>query len=309
MTIRRIEVGSAGGFDVHRFVGDLPGLRVVVLGGVHGDETEGAMAAARIAAASWELTHGVLDVVPVCHEAAFQTDSRVSPIDGENLARVFPGDLGASPTSVLAHWLFREVLEGADLLVDLHTSGQSYDMPFLAGFRGGDDARGGLAERAATAFGADFVWRHPNRSVGRTTSVVENALYVESPGWGPTNLATISAYVTGVERVLDVVGLRSGPRRRSEPQIRVVGGGDLDRDMLSVSHDGVFLATVARGERISEDQPLGSVLDVAGRKLEEIVSRSSGYVMAIKRRSPVRSGDLVLNIAVPEDTAAIQESG
>ena len=302
MSMRRVHTGSAEGFDVHRMNSREPGPRVVVLGGVHGDETEGALAAGRLAASPPPITRGVLEIVPVCHEAAFAADSRISPIDGENLARVFPGNPDGTATPRLAHHIFTEVLQGADLLIDLHTSGRSYDMPFLAGFKGESPGSGTLRERAAMAFGADFVWRHPGRSVGRTTSVVEEAIYCESPGSGRTDQETINAYVTGVERVLDEVGMIVGPPRRSGGQIRVTGGGDLDRDMVSVGHHGVFLSSVGRGESVEAGQQLGSVVDVAGRTLENLFAASTGYIMAMKSRSPVQPGDLVICLAADDDT-------
>lgn len=298
MSRRRVDAGPAGGFAVHHFESGVPGPRVVVLGGVHGDETEGALAAGRLAAAPPALTTGSLDIVPVCHEAAFAADSRTSPVDGGNLARVFPGDPAGQPTALLAHHLFIEVLAGADFLIDLHTSGQHYDMPFLAGYRGESRGTRNIGERAAIAFGADFVWRHTGRSQGRTVSVVDHAIYCESPGGGPTDPAMVDAYAAGVLRVLaelDVVA--EGPPRRSRPQIRVTGGGDLDRDMVSVSQSGVFLAEVTRGDRVSSGQRLGTVVDVSGTALEELFSPGDGHVMAMKRRSPVAAGDLVVCIA------------
>lgn len=297
-TMRRVDAGPAGGFDVHTFDSGRPGLRVAVLGGVHGDETEGAMAASRIAAAELEILAGRLDVIPICHEAAFAADSRTSPVDGKNLARVFPGDPGGTATPLLAHHIYMEVLRHADFVMDLHTSGQAYDMPFLAGYGATEPGTGSIAERAAIAFGADFVWRHPGRSEGRTLSVVPQGMYVESPGAGPTNVDMVQRYVDGVLRALAELGLLAdAPRTGVETPIRVVGGGDLDRDMVSVGHDGIFLADVARGDWVEEGQLLGRVIDPVGNVLEEHRATATGYVMALKRRSPVRAGDLIVNLA------------
>lgn len=300
MSTRRVAAGPAGGFDVHRIESGNAGPRVVVLGGVHGDETEGALAAGRLAAEPPVAVRGSIDIVPVCHEAAFAADSRTSPIDDGNLARVFPGDPQGSPTAQLAHHIFGEVLDGADFLIDLHTSGQSYDMPFLAGYRGTTPAEGSIGERAAVAFGADFVWRHPHRSTGRTVSVVEHAIYCESPGFGPTDIDMVERYATGVLRVLDELGVVIGPPRRTQPQTRVSGGGDLDRDMMSVGHRGVFLSEVVSGQRVTAGQRLGKVVDVAGNLLAELTAQSDSFVMALKRRSPVVPGDLVVCLAGPD---------
>lgn len=295
----RVAIDEHTGFDVWRLDSGQPGPRVVVLGGVHGDEVEGALAAGRITTMPLELGRGMLEVVPVCHEVAFAADSRTSPVDGGNLARVFPGDGGGNATERLAWHLTQRVLSGADLLIDLHTSGQSYDMPFLAGFRRDGSERDGLGERAAEAIGAEFLWHHPDRAAGRTLSVVDVGIYVECPGGGPTNMVYVERYTEGLLRAFDVAGILTtpaGPSCTSEP-VRVAGGGDLDRDMATVTQNGVFLHAVQRGEGVAEGQLLGTLVDVRGVSLEEIRATTAGYVMALKRRSTVRSGDMVVLVA------------
>ena len=301
-TQRRITVGTAGGFDLWTVDVTAPGPRVVVLGGIHGDETQGVLAAGRLATDETRLTRGRVDIVPICHEAAFGADSRTSPADEGNLARVFPGDPGGGPTSQIAHHLYTEVLSGADLLIDLHTSGQSYDMPFLAGFQADTSAADSLAKRAAAAFGAEFVWRHPDRSEGRTVSVVDQAIYIECPGGGPMTPVSVNDYIAGVQRVLAMMDMVAEvPPAPTRPSIRVTGGGDLDRDMLSVHHRGMFVTELAPGLKVEAGQLLGTVVTTEGRVLEEVSAPDEAWVMAIKRRPPVVPGDLVVSLATRDD--------
>src|SRR5262245_27749415 len=72
--------------------GAAPGKTIVVLGGVHGDEYEG-MAAVRAVFRSLDPAEmrGTFLGVPVCNPPAFAAAARASPLDGQNLARVFPG--------------------------------------------------------------------------------------------------------------------------------------------------------------------------------------------------------------------------
>ncbi len=300
-TQRRVDVGGGIGFDVWtRSVDDPP--RVVILGGVHGDESEGVVAAGRLASEPMELKRGTLEVVPICHEAAFAVDSRTNPVDGGNLARVFPGDPKGTDTPRLAHHLFTEVLEGCDLLVDLHTSGRSYDMPVLAGYRGRTRAEPTLARLAAEAFGGDFIWRHPGRSEGRTVSVVDQAIYVECPGGGATDMDLVDHYTAGVHRVLAMMGMiANAPQSSDGVPIRVTGGGNLDSDMANVTTPGLFIRDVEPGEFVSEGQLLGAVVDSHGSTIERIRSASAGHVMAMKARSSVTAGELVVCIAAVDD--------
>ena len=60
---------------------------------VHGDEYEGVEAIPQIyARVSPAELQGTLLLVPVCNVPAYETSQRSSPVDGLNLARVFPGD-------------------------------------------------------------------------------------------------------------------------------------------------------------------------------------------------------------------------
>jgi predicted deacylase len=274
----------------------------VILGGIHGDETQGVLAAGGLATDETRLTQGRVDIVPVCHEAAFEADSRTSPVDEGNMARVFPGDPGGGPTARIAHHLYTEVLSGADLLIDLHTSGQSYDMPFLAGFQEASASADSLAKRAAAVFGADFLWRHPDRSVGRTVSVVDQAIYIECPGGGPMTPASVDAYIAGVHRVLAKMDMiAETPPAPTHLPIRVAGGGDLDRDMISVHHGGMFVTELAPGSKVEAGQLLGTVVSNSGRVLEELSAPDDAWVMAIKRRPPVIPDDLVVSLATRDD--------
>jgi predicted deacylase len=300
-TQRRISAGTAGGFDVWSAEAPVAGPRVVILGGVHGDETQGVLAAGRLAIDDTRLTRGSIDIVPVCHEAAFEADSRTSAIDGGNLARVFPGDPSGGPTEQLAHHIFTEVLSSADLLIDLHTSGQGYDMPFLAGYQADTAEADSLAKQAASSFGADFLWRHPGRSEGRTVSVVDQAMYVECPGGGSMSPASVDAYVVGVQRVLAMMDMiRVTPPDPARPAIRVTGGGDLDRDMISVRHAGMFVTDLVSGAKVAAGQLLGTVVTTGGQILDEVHAPYDAWVMAVKRRPPVIADDLVVCLATAD---------
>ena len=301
-TRRRVSAGTAGGFDVWTALAAEDGPRVVVLGGIHGDETQGVLAAGRLAIDATRLTRGSVAIVPICHEAAFSADSRTSAIDGGNLARVFPGDSSGGPTAAIAYHLFTEVLSGADLLIDLHTSGQDYDMPFLAGYQSDSVTADSLAKQAASAFGAEFLWRHPGRTEGRSVSVVDQAIYVECPGGGPVSAASVDAYVAGVRRVLAMMDMvAEAPPDPATAPIGVTGGGDLDRDMISVRHEGQFLTDLAGGAQVEAGQLLGTVVATGGQVLEEIRAPGDAWVMAVKRRPPVARGDLVVCLAAADD--------
>ena len=86
--------------------GQRPGPTLVVTAAVHGDEYEGVEAIPQIfqQIAPADL-RGKLVMVPICNMPAYEAATRSSPIDGLNLARVFPGDVNGTITQRIAYWI------------------------------------------------------------------------------------------------------------------------------------------------------------------------------------------------------------
>ena len=70
-TRTRVALPENQGFDRCVLDSGRPGFRVVVFGGTHGDETEGILAANRLAQADLALRAGIIEVIPIVHEAAY----------------------------------------------------------------------------------------------------------------------------------------------------------------------------------------------------------------------------------------------
>jgi predicted deacylase len=301
-TKTRMAVTEEIGFDRCSLDSGRPGPHVVVFGGTHGDETEGVIAANRLADLDPSLKAGKLEVVPVVHEAAYLADRRTSPLDGRDLARTFPGDPQGTQTQRLAHALRTQVLAGIDLLIDLHTSGQHWDIPFLAGYI--DDGRDskGLGRRAASVFGADFIWRHDRRAPGRTLSDLDAAIYTEAPCAGPTSLDMAERYLQGVLRVLDELGMLQKPLAppARKPAQRIASGGDVDKDLIAVTTEGLFVPKVRHSEKVAKGQLLGVVIDRKASVLEELRATDDGWIVVLRRRPHVKPGDQAVAVAVAD---------
>ena len=82
-----------------------PGKTIGVLGGVHGDEYDGPQAIRDIYTSLEpnELA-GTFLGVPHSNIPAFSAGTRVSPIDGLNLARIFPGKEDGTITEKIANF-------------------------------------------------------------------------------------------------------------------------------------------------------------------------------------------------------------
>ncbi|HEV2121977.1 MAG TPA: succinylglutamate desuccinylase/aspartoacylase family protein [Chloroflexota bacterium] len=275
--------------------GQQDGPVVAVLGGVHGDEYEGTVAAGMI----WqqldvEALCGTVIVVPTANPPACTAGSRTSPTDGLNLARTFPGSPTGTISQRIAHGLSEAIIGRVDFLIDLHSAGQHYAMPLLCGSYAGDNALGRRCLAAAAAFGAPILWEHPTVAPGRTLSVALEAgipcLYVECSGGGRIRSDEVEAYVEGVRRVLAHLGAFPQPAPPASPQLRLRDTGNTD-EALQVTCAGFLVSRVPLLARVECGQALGEVFDARGAVLETLRAPHDGIVVLARRTARVHPGD------------------
>ena len=275
---------------------------VAILGGVHGDEYEGVIAANSLAQRlQTELIAGEVRIAAPAHPAAWQSCTRESPIDDVNLARVFPGQMHGTPTQQVAHAITEQVIRGADLLIDLHSGGTNFEMPFMCGFHGGHDRKGADSQRFAHAFAARFTWRHdgtpaPGRSLTAAFELDIPAIYVESQGGRSVRQSDLQGYLDGVRRVLHELGMLSNAPAPTWKSIQVCGDGNTDAGILSPVA-GFMVTRVCTGDRVSRGDMIAEIIDQTNLGLAKISATHDGYVMLLRRDARVAAGDTVCIVA------------
>lgn len=291
--------------DTYALKGAAHGPVVAILGGVHGDEPEGVFAARALIDMDVPLLRGEILVVPVAHPAAFAADTRCAP-DGGNLARAFPGDPNGSPVERVAAALTSDILNRADVLIDLHTAGRDYDMPLLAGYIDTGDDAAKTGRHLAEQFGADFVWRHPHGNPGRSLSVMTErrkpAIYTEAKG-GRLRKATVDRYVAGVRRCIAFLQMTEETLPSPAPRLDVTGAGNLDSDVMVASQPGYFTALIAAGDAVDDGEVLGQVMSL-DQAPARVVAPYGGYVMYLRRRARVEAGSPLALLAKGDRTGA-----
>lgn len=288
-------------------LGEADGPTVSVVGGIHGDEFEGVVACLRLVEVlAGASIRGRLRLVPVAHEVAHVASLRSSPRDGLNLARSFPGDPAGQPTERLADALRREVIEGSDLFVDLHSAGTAYAMPLLVGWTDDGCATCAAGARAAEAFATPVLWRHPGDvPPGRTLSSAHAAgipsIYAEAAGGGTVTAAHVDAYVTGMRRVLvsmdmlddDVPGPPHPPRR-------LAGEGNLDVPAMVAPFDGVCEVFVGPLDPVAVGDVVAMVIDPLSGDRVEVQSPAQGVVVLARRGARVARSENLVVLAEPD---------
>lgn len=283
-----------------------PGPTVALLGGVHGDEYEGVIAV------RWLIDHlrstlisGTIRAVAPAHPTAWETTTRESPVDGKNLARVFPGSATGSATEVVAYELTEQVIMGADLLIDLHSAGTNFEMPFLCGFQDDAGCVSKTSQRLAQVFGAEFTWRHlggpaPGRSLSAAYNLNIPAIYTEGGGGRSVRHHELKGYTDGVQRVLHSLSMVQTAPPAVSTSMLVVGSGNTDAGIAAPAA-GYLVMHTETGEQCTQDQVLAEIVNEHGVAICRITAPQNGYLMMRRREARVNTGDTVLIFAAKDD--------
>jgi uncharacterized protein len=276
-----------------------PGPHVAVIAGVHGCEYSSIAGARRFVR---ELDpadlRGRLTVAAVVNPASFwERTPFVSPADGKNLNRCFPGDPGGSFSEVLAHRLFETLIRPADVLVDLHGGDMVEALePFSLFDASPVEDR---ARELAVAFGLPYVTRVQRGSspVAGTTSAAAAevgipAVIAEVGGRGLLETDAVAAHVIGIANVLQALDMLEGaPAPPAQPQTLV------ERFVwLRSTRAGWWQAAVQAGDLVSAGDLLGDVEDLFGDRLERIEAPEDGVVLFVTSSPAMAADGLLLGL-------------
>jgi predicted deacylase len=277
------------------------GPMLVVLAAVHGDEYEG-IEAIPLAFGDVDPAHlsGTLVMVPICNLPAYEAAQRSSPIDGLNLARVFPGKGDGTITERIAYALTEQLFRHADFLLDLHSGGVAADIPTLIGYLHDDGELGQRSRAAAEAFGAPVLWGHPmpvpaGRSISAAMALGVPWLYTEAPGGGFARPDDVACFRRGILNVMHHLGMVAGAPEAPEPRAHLVGDGNLDIVTLAPC-GGYFRAQAKVLDRVSRGDRLGTIVDFFGSPCAEISAEMDGVVIMVRRVHRVHVGDGLVQV-------------
>lgn len=278
--------------------GTAEGPRLLVTGGVHGDEFE-PMEAIRRLARCWpkEQMRGHVTLVPVVNEAAFQRRGRTA-WDDLDLARTCPGDPHGTITQQTAAAL-STLIRSADYYIDLHTGGSHLMLMPMIGYVLHPDAHVLDQQRAmARAFNLPIIWGTSAQLQGRSLSVARDAgvaaLYAEYGGGARLDPEGVEAYVQGclnVARSLDMVqGVAPLSRIRYVVEDNRPQSGHLQLEHPA-PREGFFEPLVKLGDTVQGQQTIGRVVDVLGNRPQEVRAIESGIVLMLRTFPRVEVGD------------------
>jgi len=284
--------------------GAKPGPVLALIAGTHGYEYAPIVAMQRLAqkVEPRELA-GTVIVVHVANMPSFLARTvYYSPLDGQNLNRVYPGKENGTLSERIAWTITHEVIERADYVVDLHCGdGNEALRPYTYWMVPGGKQTP-VAEKSrqmALAFGLDHIVidtersPDPNRSVYTSNTAITRgkpSITTETGGLGRIDDDGPELAEAGAVNLLRHFGMlaggsRSDVRRAAEPVW-------IDRSVVLRSKaTGTFHARVKPGQRVGQGALIGLLTDFFGNTVEEVRAPFEGVVLYVVATPPVRQSE------------------
>jgi len=293
------------------------GPSVLILGGNHGDEYQGQIAGMKLARSlTPEMVRSRIIVIPSLNFPAARSATRLSPLDGMNMNRAFPGDPNGPVTSQIAHYLTTVLFPMVEVVIDIHSGGRSIEfLPCAHMHVVPDREQRRKMLHAMLAWNTDFAFLY-------TDIAGTGLLPVEAENQGKLVITTelgggeaIPAHIhriahEGLQNVLIHVGALHGKETSratlGKPPVKLVQALTAD-DYLLAPESGIFEIAVELGEKVERGNPVGWIhfLERPDREPEPIISKSSGYLVAMRAPCLTQQGDCVAVIAEEVDPKSL----
>ena len=267
---------------------------------VHGPEVVGPISAARfLREIDLEELSGTVVALLVANPLGFRAYNRLTPQDGANLNRVFPGKPDGSVSEQIAHRVLGLAMEHADVLVDLHSGGDLTITAFYVIYPKLDSDGAREAQRLASQVGSRYQWGSNEGWLkgaafsNFTRRTGKPALIVESGGGARVTDEDLRNFRTALFGVTRAMGMLPGVPPTVED---VRGGGNALH--LKASRGGFWQPLIAPGDDVVAGQELGHVVDVFGDVVETVTcSFAQAWIGSIRRPwMGVYAGDQVIEI-------------
>lgn len=286
----RVPVGVIAGGD---------GPTVLLTAGNHGDEYEGQVILHRLMQVlTPDAVTGRVILIPALNTPAVTARTRVSPLDGGNMNRIFPGGTASGPTAAIASFVDAHLLPRADAVLDFHSGGTvaSYvDCGYLC--LGPDAALNAANLELADVFGAPFTVICPIDGTGGDFDTAAHMrgtrfLSCELGGMGTVSLDSFETGWNGTLRILQHLGCVETPDLPAPATTRFIDAGST-AGFATAAHHGLAKLHVRLGQEVEAGTPLATLFDAHnfGEIRDEFTAGKAGVVSIVRRNPMVLPGD------------------
>ena len=281
------------------------GPTVLVLGGNHGDEYQGQIAIMKLARELMpEKVTGRVILIPSLNLPAARAATRLSPLDGMNMNRAFPGDAEGPVTSQIAHYLRTVLFPISDVVIDIHSGGRSMEfVPCAHMHLVPDRDQRAKMFAAMLAWGTEFCFIYADiAGTGLLPVEAENQgklVITTELGGGECIPASVHRIAqSGLKNALIHVGALKG-REQPRTAPAIITQATNREDYLLAPESGIFEVALDLGAKVKKGQAVGWIhhLERPDRAPEQMFAASSGYLITMRAPCLTQQGDCVAVIA------------
>jgi uncharacterized protein len=285
------------------------GPRVLLMAGNHGDEYEGqVMLMKLLRTIQLHDVQGQITIMSAANAPAVYAGRRVSPLDGGNMNRLFPGDSDGSPTAQIAYFIESVLLPRVDYVFDFHSGGSSDEfLPSAHVFYSPDRVRFERSLHFLKVFGM------PNSLVVKGLMGNDQKLFgacqragvfhmsTELGGAGRVSVGALRLAEQGLARLLFDVGVVRRPLTSVQAPASRLLTRVPTRKYLYAPATGLFEPYVELGSEVKIGQPAGAIHfpETPWREPVVVVFGDSGIVACVRSLARTFLGDCLFMLAVP----------
>lgn len=225
-----------------------------------------------------------------------------SPVDGENLNRVYPGKIDGNLSQRIAYAITTQVIEQADYLVDMHSGDGNEDLrPYIYMPVTGNVEMDATIKGMALAFGLDHIVIDRRENLPANASRFTDmtgltrgipAMTTEVGQVGSTAPELVSKNAEGVINLMRHLNMLPGEVRPPQPTVW------LDEfTVITSPADGMFIAKVKGGYTVAKGGVLGELVDFFGDPIATIRAPYTGMVNYVIATPPMRKGEPVAMVS------------
>jgi uncharacterized protein len=285
------------------------GPRLLLLGGVHGDEYEGQMLAIKLMRRlELENVRGQIIIMNAANAPAAYNGTRTSPLDDGNLNRAYPGNARGTPTEEIAYFLDQVLMPGVDYLFDFHSGGAGqYKLPSTHVYWHPEQAVMDRLLHMLTVFGmpASVILKglidHDKKAIGSADRHGVLRFSSELGGAGGITVDALARAEAGLARLLFDIGvLRQPMTDEAPPEIKLYRRLP-NRQYGYAFASGLWEPYVVVGDEVEAGQAIGAIHYPWEPWRPPLVAHTAeaGTVYSIQWPAKTEMGQILFILAVP----------
>lgn len=285
-----------------------PGPTALLFGGNHGDEYEGPVTLLNIAhTLEPDNLCGRVIIVPMLNRPALAAGTRLSPLDGKNMNRVFPGRADGTITEMIAHYVTTVLFPLADLVIDIHSGGRSaHFLPLVCIHHVPNHEQLRSMIDLALAWGAPYVLLYRDVAgtgllPGEAERLGKLTLGTEMGSAAQFGVDMLSLTERGVRNVLRQARILTDQTPDPPPASVQIMAADQYDDYIMATVSGIFEPFVEMGAWLVAGQTIGQIHSIEQPFASPTLvhAKTDGFLISRRAFPLVRQGDCLATLARP----------